>query len=131
MTNYSGLWNREYGEDHALLGDRAKTNAHTALNRVFSGRNYDRASVKELLITLIDGDVGDTASASHKRVKARRDLSQNVQGGVVPIETHNAINRVTTSDDVDALVDALSFTSAPTTRPVDKSGNGGGAKLGY
>lgn len=131
MTSYSGLWNNEYGENYSQLGDDANIgNGHTALARVFAGRTYGRAAIRALLSSLVDGAVGDNATATHKRVAAERDLEANVLGGKRTIETFTSINRNTTADDEDKLLDALDLTGAP-TYPVDKAGNGGGSKLGW
>lgn len=131
MSSYSGLWNNEYGENYSLLGDDANIgNRRTALARVFAGRLYGRAAMRELINTLVSGDVGDTATTGHKRVKAERDLEDNVQGGARSIETHYAVNRATTADDVSDIDDALNLSPAP-NYVGDKSGNGGGNKLGW
>jgi hypothetical protein len=129
MSNYSGLWDGVFGEQHQLINGLGNT--ERTLNRVFSGRNYDRLKVKELLLTLIGAAPGDTASATFTRVAARRDLNSNIQGGVVPMETVTVINRATTSADVTKLIGALNDTARPATYARDLSGNGGGGKLGY
>lgn len=128
MTSFSGLWNNEYGVDHSLLTNKTG-NAHTALSMVTRSRTYGRAAFRALLKSLVDGAVGDAASASHKRVAAERDLEGNVQGGARTIETFSAINRNTTAADEAKLLAALELSSKP-TYPVDRSGNGGGGKLG-
>lgn len=131
MSSYSGLWNNEYGETYSLLGDAANTgNGRTALARVFAGRLYGRAALRELIATLVSGSVGDTATTGHKRVKAERDLEANVQGGKRDIETYLAINRATDADDVLSIDNALNLSPAP-SYVGDKSGNGGGNKLGW
>lgn len=130
MPSYSGLWNGVYGVNHSLLTN-AMGNRRTAFNRVFSGRNYGRQELKQLIITLVNGAVGDNATAGHKRVAARRELDANVQGGKVPIETVNSISRNTTADDVTNLLAALNAKSSPNAYARDLSGNGGGGKLNY
>lgn len=131
MSSYSGLWNNEYGENYSLLGDAANTgNGRTALARVFAGRLYGRAALRELIATLVSGNVGDTAATGHKRVKAERDLEANVQGGKRDVETFLAINRATDADDVIDIDNALNLSPAP-SYVGDKSGNGGGNKLGW
>ena len=131
MPSYSGLFNGVYGTDHTLLSNTVnKQNAETLLSKLFSRRVYSRGATAELLATLVSGAVGDTASLSHKRVEARQNLSQNVQGGLVPIETFEDVNRATTADDVTELNDAFTMKSSP-TYTADKGGNGGGGKLGY
>jgi len=130
MVSYSGLWDNEYGEPHSLLTNTTG-NADTVLAKHFANRIYDRAKVRELLVTLIAGAVGDTASTSHLRVQAERDLEANVQGGKRTIETFTEINRATTTADANNLVAALEQKNRPNPYPVDKSGNGGGNKLGW
>jgi hypothetical protein len=131
MASYSGLWNNEYGEAYSALGQDANIgNAHTAFSRLFAGRTYGRASLRAVLKSLVDGAVGDNATATHKRVKAERDLEANVQGGARTIETFTSINRNTTATDEAQLLRALELSPAP-AYPVDRSGNGGGNKLGW
>lgn len=130
MSGYSGLWNNEYGEDHALLGAGRTGNNETALARVFAGRTYGKAATRELVSTLVSGAVGDTATTGHKRVQAERDLEANVLGGKRTIETFIAVNRVTTADDVTDIDNALNLSPAP-NYVGDSSGNGGGSKLGW
>lgn len=131
MPSYSGLWNNEYGEDHSLLGSTANIgNTRTALSRVFAGRLYGRGALREVLSTLVSGDVGDAAATGHKRVQAERNLEDNVQGGARTIETHYAVNRNTTAADVTELDAALNQSPAP-NYVGDSAGNGGGGKLGW
>lgn len=129
MASYSGLWNNEYGQNYSALSNTTGQ-SHTALARLFARRNYSRGALGAVLKSLVEGDVGEPAIDSHKRVAAERDLESNVQGGVRSIETHVNINRVTTADDVNKLVAALEQSSKP-TYPVDRGGNGGGGKLGW
>lgn len=131
MPSYSGLFNGVYGEDHALLSNTVnKQNAQTLLTRLFSRRLYSRGGLGEVINTLVGGASGDAAALSHKRVEARQDLSQNVQGGLVPIETFEDVDRNTTADDVTNITGALTQKSSP-TYTADVGGNGGGGKLGY
>lgn len=130
--SYSGLWNNEYGEDHALLASTVKIgNAQTALGKLFANRLYGRAAVRELLHTLIGATAGGTAAMTHKRVRAERDLEANVLGGARTIETYTSINRATTAGDVTALKNAVELPSRVTSYPADAAGNGGGGKLGW
>lgn len=131
MTSYSGLWNNEFGENYSALSDSERVgNTKTALARVFAQRLYGRSSVRELLYALIGSAAGGNAAATHKRVKAESDVNSNVLGGSRTIETHSAVDRVTTADDVTDLKAALHLSPAP-SYPTDKSGNGGGSKLGW
>lgn len=128
MPSYSGLWNNEYGENYALLTNRANNN-RTTLARVFANRLYSRAVDRELLQALIGAAAGSNATSSHKRVKAVADTDDNVQGGVRTIETFEGVNRNTTAADVTYFNNALDQNPKP-TYPGDASGNGGGGKLG-
>lgn len=131
MPSFSGLWNNEYGENYTPLNTNANTgNAYRMLGREFAQRLYGRASTRALIASLVDGVVGDNATATHKRVKAERDLENNVQGGVRTIETHTAINRNTVAADENRILAALALKTSP-TYPVDKAGVGGGSKLGW
>lgn len=131
MANYSGLWNNEFGQPYARLSSTAHVgNGHTALSRVVAQRTYGRAHLRGLLKSLVGGAVGEPAIESHKRVAAERDLEANVQGGKRTIETFSEINRVTTQADADRLVASFNLSPKP-TYPKDKSGNGGGSRLGW
>lgn len=129
MATWSGLWNNEFGENYSLLSNRVGNN-HLALSRVFAQRIYSRGALGTVLKSLVDGAVGDPASLSHKRVAAERNLETNVQGGKRVIESFLDINRVTTTTDRDKLSAAIVLSPKP-TYPKDKSGNGGGSKLGF
>lgn len=131
MTSYSGLYDGQHGEPHALLSSTVKKgNAETQLARVLSRRNYGRGKLRELMLTLTGAAAGATAAQSHSRVQAAQNLSENVQGGARTIETFESVNRATTSADETAIEAALAQTSQPTTYVADASGNGGGGKLG-
>lgn len=131
MANYSGLWNNEYGQSYSLLAQSvAKGNDNTALSKMLANRLYGRAAFRAIIKSLVDGAVGDNATATHKRVQSERDPEANVLGGKRVIQTFTAINRNTTAADESEILAALEQSSKP-TYPVDRSGNGGGAKLGW
>lgn len=133
MASYSGLWNGVHSEDHALLAQsRNKGEEFRKLGGPFARRLYSHGALGELLVTLIGAAAGSAASLTHKRVTARRNLSENVQGGLVTIETFSDVARNTTAADEAALIAALQQKSSP-TYVVDASGNGstGQSKLGY
>ena len=47
MTNYSGLWNNEFGENYSPLAQTvAKGNDNTALSKLFANRLYGRAKFR-------------------------------------------------------------------------------------
>lgn len=131
MASFSGLWDNEYGENYAPLSETVHIgNGLTGLARLFAGRIYGRSVLRELIDTLVAGSVGDPAAASHKRVRAERDLEANVQGGDRVIENFASIARNTTLADQSAILRGLNLSSAP-SYPRDRSGNGGGSKLGW
>ena len=127
---YSGLWNGSHGEQHTPLGNTVNVeNIYRKLGTMFGeDASNENAKVRELLITLVGGAVTDTASTSRKRRTALQSLSDNLQGGVVPIETVYDINRATVAGDATRLTAALAMSTKP-TYPTDASGNGGGGKL--
>lgn len=133
MAAYSGLWNGVYNEAYSLLSQsRNKSEEFRKLTTPFARRLYSHGALGELLITLVGAAAGSTASLTHKRVTARQNLSQNLQGGAIPIGDFTDVNRATTAADASAIVAALSQSAAP-TYVVDRSGNGtsGRSKLGY
>lgn len=133
MPAWSGLYNGEYLENYAPLGStKYKENAYRILGTMFGKRTQSRAVVRELLYSLVGGNVGDPASSTHKRAQATQDLTANVQGGARVIESYIDINRVTTAADVTRIQGVLRQSAQPNyTTGVDKSGNGGGGKGGF
>lgn len=131
MPSFSGLYNNEFGQNYALLTrSQALGNSRDNIGRPFSKRVYSRMADREVLIALIGAAAGAaTATSTHKRVSGQRNLSANILGSVVPIETFTGINRVTTAADITDWEGALAITSQP-TYPIDRSGNGGGGKRG-
>jgi hypothetical protein len=130
---YSGLWNGHYNENYALIAQtRIKGEEFRKLTTPFARRIYSHGALGEIIATLVGAAAGEAASLTHKRVTARQNLSQNVQGGLVAIETFSDVARVTTADDATAIIAALQQQSTP-TYVVDRSGNGstGRSKLGY
>lgn len=128
MPSYSGLFNGVYGINHSLL-TTAKGNDATAIARQLSRKTYGRASLRALFLALTGAAAGGTATTSHKRVDAFDGLDGIQGGGKRDIETFTPINRATTAADETRVDAMLSQTSTP-TYPVDKSGNGGGNKVG-
>lgn len=132
MPAYSGLWNNEYNEDHSLLSSSVKKgNAETMVARQLSKRTYGRAALRELMITLTGAAAGSAALATHKRVEGVRELDDNLQGGLRPIETFEAVNRNTAAADETRIEAFLEQSSQPSTYATDAGGNGGGGKLGF
>lgn len=131
MPGWSGFWDNEGGAPYASLGSTAnKEDAYDKLAVLLANRIYSHGALREIIYSLVGGNVGDPASATHKRVQAAQDLNANVQGGARVIEGYLDINRVTTAADVTRVQAALRQSTKP-TYPVDKAGNGGGGKGGY
>jgi hypothetical protein len=129
--SYSGLWNNEYGEDHALLTNRTG-NQRTRAARVFANKQGAQAAEAEIVRTLNGAATGSTALQTEKRIanQSNADSLDNNNGGVRQIDTITNVNRVTTSADQNTIDDYLSLDSKP-TYVADAAGNGGGGKLGY
>lgn len=123
MPPWSGLWNGVYTDGHSLIG---KSNVGKRLGRALKG--LSAAKYRAVLKTLVEGDVGDTAVASHTRLEA--STAPMAYGGVRKLETVVDINRPTTNADVTAIVEDINKETTPTF-PTEKSGNSGGGKLGF
>lgn len=125
MTQFSGLFDTVHGTGHAFV---SQSTTKRMLSQLLK-RPKNRA-LRELITTLVNGDVGDTAVATHSRVAAHEHDNFLTTGGVRTIETVADINRVTTAADV-TEIDRNLFDATGEVYVVDKSGNGGGGKLGF
>lgn len=131
MSSWSGLWNNEFNAPHALLSDTIKVgNSYTALAKVLANRIYSRGATRELMYQLLGVAPGQTANAQHKRVVAADDIT-TMLGGKRNYETFVAVNRATTSADQTRFRNSIRLPSKPASYPIDRSGNGGGSKLGW
>lgn len=132
MSSYSGLYDGVYGTPYAALASTiAKGNGYVALARVLSRKSYGRAVLREIAYSLVDGAVGDNATATHVRRAAEVVRDGIAYGGVAEMETFTGINRNTVAADETRLLAALRQAAAPSSYPADASGNGGGGKLGF
>ena len=122
MPAWSGLFNGEHGEDHALLVN--KNSLSQRLSKLM--RRGGNRKTKELLLTVLGTAPGLTASSTYTRKQAE----EGQQEAVATQETVTVIGRATTSADVTALRADLEREFVPSTYPTDVSGNGGGGKLG-
>lgn len=131
VTGYSGLVNGHHGlNEYDLLSSNVATgNVGTRIARLLAKRLYGYGAKAEVLRTLVEGNVGDTAVSSHKRVKAESTLEADLNGAR-PIETVEHINRATTAEDIAQLIKELTLSSQPASYVADRSGNGGGGKVG-
>jgi hypothetical protein len=131
MPAYSGLYDGVYGSPHTLLADTVAIGSdYRKLGTMFGKRPYGRAVLRELIKTLTGAAAGSTATATHKRVQATVNQAGVDGGSVVPIETVTSVNRATAAADTTRIDNALVIGTKP-TYAADRSGVGGGAKLGY
>lgn len=133
MTNYSGLWDGHYGSPYASLGVNTAEQNHGEnmhLAKLLKARG--NRPLARLMYTLMGVAAGQTASESVKRIphatNPRTDPTA-FAGNRTP-QSESIINRVTTSADQTLIRGLLTQEFAPASYPVDKSGNGGGSKLG-
>jgi hypothetical protein len=99
MPAWSGLYNGVYGENHALQFDR---NANERLLRMALRGRGQQAIMKELILTLVAGAVGDPAVSSFTQVQENNNGPSDIMGphGIIPIEVVTEINRNTTAADI-------------------------------
>lgn len=131
MPSYSGLYDGHYGTPYAPLTQFVnKGNDMAMLTRIFGRRAYGRAYFREMIQALAGAPVGQPYQASHRRVKWTPERGNPPSGGgLVPIQIHVAAG-VTTDADLTMVEKAIEQDSWP-TYPKDRSGNGGGGKLGF
>ena len=93
---------------------------------------------RRLLRVLNGNNVGSGGNAveNRTRVQARVNLTDNVQGGAIPIETvpllgATVAGRVTATADQTQLNTMIDEIVYPSSYPADASGNGGGGKNGF
>lgn len=122
---WAGHSNGVHGVDYALYGTKQ---IETIIGRAL--RPLGRRKVKSILKTLVNGEVGDTATANVTRVALHDPKDAMSLGGKRAIVSTSLVNRATTADDVAELKAAIDYNRSINT--VDKSGNGGGPNLmGY
>lgn len=93
-------------------------------------RRANRAA-RRLMLTLFGAAAGATATEAYSRVAATQALgSVTTNGGLVPIEVVQQINRATTAADI-TNVTAMLSRSPVVAFPAELSGTSGGGKLGY
>lgn len=131
--SYSGLWNREYGEPYSPLGtnntNELNNTTRKRLSKLLRGRG-DRI-LATLLKSLNGAAVGETANAEYIQIAADPSLSSAYSGGGARvINTKTDIDRVTTAADKTMIDEIIDQTFHPNPYPKDKSGAGGGGKLG-
>jgi hypothetical protein len=113
---WSGLWNRVGNEQHALLIPRGHVTARRISKIARSGIGNILST--ERVFTDLNEDVKQVVAV----VQPGNPI---VNGGAVGI----AVNNLTPVASA-AFIDMVEKPNAPTTYPPDRSGNGGGGKLG-
>lgn len=126
MPAWSGFWNHTYSDGHKFMG-RAQA-VRRAVGRVMHGQG--RAGYNSVVHTLVNGNVGDTALKTHVRVASQNVNDPMSLGGKRTTEVKTIINRATTDNDRLIILDDFDYDNSPEPWPVDKSGNGGGGKVG-
>ncbi len=130
MPAYSGLYDGHFGAPHTLLANTVAIGSdYRKLATLFSKRPYGRAVTRELIKMLTGAAVGQSAASTHKRVQATVNREGVDGGGLVSVETFTEISRVTATADLTRVDAALALSTKP-TYAADRSGVGGGAKLG-
>ena len=125
MPSWSGLWNNVHGEPYAF------TNQFTAPMRGMArlAASEGGQHFAEVARALANG-VGSTTVLSVAKVAAVQADGLN-QGGLRPISEYFIVpSRATTNVDKEVFQAQMTPRFAPAIYPVDKSGNGGGSKLG-
>lgn len=125
MPAWSGLWNNVHGAAHALtLQGTATMRSIARLTNSVGGQHFG-----EVARALANG-VGANTDLSIKQVAAVQADGMNL-GGQRPIATYVVVPlHATTITEKEAFQSQMTPTWAPAPYPVDKSGNGGGSKVG-
>lgn len=137
--SYSGLYDRWYGQPYSPLG--TNTNEVNATERLAVARvlrSKGGRAFARLMYALTGAGAGATATEAAASLAASAGIAGGVndplsQGGKRTVAATNLVNRVTTAADIALVQDTLTKAFGPTVNsgyPVDKSGNGGGGKVG-
>lgn len=138
-NSYSGLFDRFYGTPYAGVStfNTSENNNSERLDIARQLRSKGGRALARLLITLAGAAPGATASETLSQLTSAAGVSGGAndplsQGGKRVVAPVTLINRATTSGDATMLQGIATQAFGPvvnTGYPVDKSGNGGGAKL--
>jgi hypothetical protein len=126
MPAWSGLFDGVHNTPHSLINQQP--NIERDISRQL--RKPGNRALKGLIRALTGAATGGTATEQYRRVTAVRADSNFNMGGVRPIEVVSDVNRVTTSADKTRIDNITDARFSPQTYPVDRSGNGGGSKVG-
>ena len=125
MTQFSGLFDHYHGTGHSFI---QKGNTKRAMSQLL--RRPKNKALRELMTTLLGASAGATAADTVTRVAAHDPDNVDTLGGVRSIETVTNVNHATTAADVTDINDKM-FSPNNSVFVADKSGNGGGGKLGF
>lgn len=129
MPAWSGLWNDIYPEGYSGIR-RTNNAASRKLSRALRG--LVALKYKEIVRTFVTDDVGTTAFATHTRIPVQMIVNGAAVGlgGKIYAEVVSDINRTLTAGDETELLKDVDGRVSPTF-VADKSGNGGGGKIGF
>lgn len=106
------------------------SNSDAPLARMLT--SHPMRPIREVLLTLVNGNVGDAASETYKRRRGVTSVDDTTAlGGLVTIDTTTLISRNTAAADQTNLTALLTREPKPATYVADASGNGGGGKAGF
>jgi hypothetical protein len=125
MPSWAGGWDNMFGEPYSLTNQFTATMRSTArLAASVGGQHF-----MEIGRALANG-VGANTELSVMQVQARQHNSMDM-GGKIPIAPYVVVPlRPTTNVDKEIFQAQMTPRFAPVIYPVDKSGNGGGGKVG-
>ena len=136
IGGWQGLWNNVFGEQYSQIDSQ---NQRYGLRQALDG--YGRAAYNSVIASILGNGIGANATATRKRrasqvVSPPGVIASGFGDTKITQENQTFINRNTTAADRSAVLNDLvdmngmyAF-NAQGTWPVDKSGNGGGGKLG-
>lgn len=132
MANWSGLWDRQYGTPYSQLGSNTSEYNGTLKQEVANlGRGRGGRILASIIAALTGAAAGQTAASTYKQVDADPALGQSYSGGGKrTVSTKTDINRATTGADVTLVDNLLGQINGALITSTDKSGNGGGGKVG-
>jgi len=137
IGGWAGLWNNVFGSQYSQLDSQnVRRGLRLAMNE------QGRLSYNATMAALLGAAVGGAISATRKRrsvqvVSPPGVIVSNFGDIKIVPETQTLLSRNSTAADRTAMLQDLTFASgmnawgAGASFPVDKSGNGGGSKLGY
>lgn len=132
MANWSGLWDRQYGTPYAMIGGNTPEYNNTLKQEVANlSRGRGGRVLTAIIAALTGAAAGQTAASTYKQVDPDPALGQSYSGGGKrTVSTKTDINRATTAADLTLVDNLLGQINGTLLTSTDKSGNGGGGKVG-